>query len=96
MQAHPIALPVSDIAVLDYSGYETVHHVNGNTAIGAGDIFDGLIQIDRIRSLQGTVDLSSQLSVAEVTGTFQFHINASTPCHRRHISNLLRACSAFS
>lgn len=75
---YPIALPVGDLAVLNYSGYETVHHVNGNTSIGVGDVFDGIFQVQSIRNTRGTVDLSSQLSFTELTGAFQFHISAAS------------------
>jgi hypothetical protein len=76
--AHPIALPVGDLAVLNYSGYETVHHVNGNTSIGVGDVFDGIFEVQSIRNIRGTVDLSSQLSFTELTGAFQFHVSAAS------------------
>jgi hypothetical protein len=74
----PIALPVGDLTVVNYSGYETVHHVNGNISIGLGDVFDGIFQAQSIRNTQGTVDLSPQLSFTELTGAFQFHISAAS------------------
>ena len=89
--ARPIALPVGDIAVLDYAGYETVHHVDGNTTIGSGDIFEGLVQVQHIRNAQGTVDLSAQLSESELTGTFLFHVSAaSPPAHLEFAPDLFR------
>ena len=75
----PIALPVGDVAVLNFSGYESVHHVNGNTSIGLGDVFDGIFQVESIRNTHGTVDLSPQLSFTELTGAYQIHVSAASP-----------------
>lgn len=78
----PISLPVGDVAVLNYSGYESLHHVNGNTSIGVGEVFDGIFQVKSIRNTHGAVDVSPQLSVTELTGAFQFHVTAaSSPAH---------------
>jgi hypothetical protein len=74
----PIELPVGDIAVLSYSGYEILRHVNGNTSIGLGDMFDGIVRIHTIRNMQGTVDLSPQLSFTELTGQFAMHVSAAS------------------
>lgn len=76
--AQPVALPDHDIAVLNFSGYETVRHADENTALGIGDVFDGLVRIESIGNIHGTVDLSPQLSLKEVTGIFQFHISAAS------------------
>lgn len=90
----PITLPVGDLAVLNYSGYETVHHANGNTSIGVGDVFDGIIQVQSIHNAHGTVDLSPQLSFTELTGAFQFHITAaSSPAHLEFAPDFFRLFS---
>jgi hypothetical protein len=86
----PIALPVGDLTVLNYSGYETVHHVNGNISIGLGDVFDGIFQVKSIRNIQGTVDLSPQLSFTELTGAFQFHISAASSAHLEFAPDVFR------
>lgn len=76
--AQPIALPVGDVSVLNYSGYENLHHANGDASIGLGDVFDGIFQVNSIRNNQGAVDLSSQLSFTELTGAFQIHVSAAS------------------
>ena len=74
----PIALPSGDLTVLNYSGYETLHPVEGNTSIGVGDVFEGIFQVQSIRNTSGTVDLTPQLSFTELTGAFRFHVSAAS------------------
>lgn len=90
-RAQPITLPVDDIAVLTYSGYETRHAARANTAIGVGDVFDGIVQFGTIRNAAGTADLSGQLSSKELTAHFQFHvISASAPAHLEFAPDFFR------
>lgn len=76
--AAPITLPVNDIAVLTYTGYESFHNVNGSPIVGPGDFFTGNFQVQSIANASGTLNLSAQLATAEVTGAYSFHITGGS------------------
>jgi hypothetical protein len=77
-QAGPITLPLNEIAVLTYSGYETFHDLNRNRIADPGDLFTGIIQVQSIKNAAGTSDLSGQLATKELTGAFSFHVTGGS------------------
>lgn len=78
VHAAPITLPVNDITVLTYTGYETFHNVNMSRNVGPGDFFTGLFQVQSIANASGTLNLSSQLATSELTGAFSFHVTGGS------------------
>lgn len=76
--AGPITLPVNDITILTYTGYESFHNVNQSRIVGPGDFFTGIFQIQSIANASGTLNLSAQLATAELTGAFSFHVTGGS------------------
>lgn len=76
-EAKPVTLLEGAITKLKYVNYEDWLDINvpgGDGVINAGDKFEGILKVESITNVSGSVSLSAQLGAKEVTGSFRISV----------------------
>ena len=73
-----IMLPAGEITHFTYAGQERFIDTNENDLIDAGDIFEGVVSINRILGATSGIDFSSQLADKEITSHFRFSVTGNS------------------
>ncbi|MDP2626810.1 MAG: hypothetical protein Q8Q58_07890, partial [Candidatus Rokubacteria bacterium] len=89
-EAAPVTLLEGKITKLKYVNYENWLDINvpgGDGIINDGDKFEGILKVESITNVSGSVSLSAQLGAKEVTGSFRISVigGAIVPTGAGHV-----------